>query len=608
MQGQAGRPAGPAAPSTAPEAEALLARALAAAEARNDAVAVIRVVERWLELGAPPAAARLAEARALLSLRLADRAWVRLREVTEQDADQVDALLLLAEMFVARGWPPRAQRVLERLDQLGHAGPAVEQLRRAAAAPAQQPPADAREIERTGDTAALLGLAESFLLAGSVIRAQALLERLARTAPAHPRVRALLWGVRGEFVDRHAPLEALLQETAPEVVTAAPSRMPFGGFLPATEAEANDHETAEASRHGGGLEVDAAAFPQLFRGAGGGGHELEKDDEVTMAAVLSPASEVGALAPREDTDPDALQARQSGDTQIMQVIQSGGARKLTAVEGPVHARSGAAPGANLHKTLDLRAWQQEMGVAPGEPEEDWLDEEDQDLVVMNRKEDRAPSPPPPAVERRTPVEVVTRPVPAPVAAPSSPRVALDEGPDGELTPPERPSPVPRTGPGRPVGPHGPHGPVADPPSRPRIPWPALVLIGALVGVVLVVGLLLSLRASLGSWGAEDALHDVGRGDPAHLEALSKQLAAAARARPAGAEAAELAVVESFRFAFIDADPALGAAAAQAIAAAPAGDPRQALAGALLRWGQGDPAGAAAALPAELQHPWADGVR
>jgi hypothetical protein len=54
-----------------------------------------------------------------------------------------------------------------------------------------------------------------------------------------------------------------------------------------------------------------------------------------------------------------------------------------------------------------------------------------------------------------------------------------------------------------------------------------VLIGALVGVVLVVGLLLSLRASLGSWGAEDALHDVGRGDPAHLEALSKQLAAAA---------------------------------------------------------------------------------
>jgi hypothetical protein len=41
----------------------------------------------------------------------------------------------------------------------------------------------------------------------------------------------------------------------------------------ATEAEANDHETAEASRHGGGLEVDAAAFPQLFRGAGGGGPE-----------------------------------------------------------------------------------------------------------------------------------------------------------------------------------------------------------------------------------------------------------------------------------------------------------------------------------------------
>lgn len=505
MQGQLGRPAGAGAPPTGAAAEQLLARALAAAEARNDAVAVIRVVERWLELGAPPASARLAEARALLSLRLGDRAWVRLREVTEQDADQVDALLLLGEMFVARGWPPRAQRVLERLDQLGHTGPAVEQLRRAAAAPAQQPPADAREIERAGDTAALLALAESFLLAGSVIRAQALLERLARTAPEHPRVRALLWGVRGEFVDRHAPLEALLQETAPEVIVSGASRLPFGGFLPAAEAEANDHETAEASRHGGGLELDAAAFPQLFRGAGGSGHELEKDDEVTMAAVLSPASAVGALAPREDTDPDALRARESGDTQIMQVIQSGGARKLGAVEGPVHARSGAAPGANLHKTLDLRAWQQEMGVAPGEPEEDWIEEEDQDLVVMNRKGDR-PAPAPPPVERRAPVEVVTRPVPA-VPAPS-PRLVVEEGPDAELTPPEGPSPVARST-------RSTRSPEPAP-ARPRIPWPALVLIGALVGVLLVLGLLLSLRASLGSWTGEDPQHDLGRGDPAHL--------------------------------------------------------------------------------------------
>lgn len=503
MQGQAGRPAGAGAPPTGAAAEQLLARALAAAEARNDAVAVIRVVERWLELGAPPVSARLAEARALLSLRLGDRAWVRLREVTEQDADHVDALLLLGEMFVARGWPPRALRVLERLDQLGHGGPAVEQLRRAAAAPPQQPPADAREIERVGDTAALLALAESFLLAGSVIRAQALLERLSRTAPEHPRVRALLWGVRGEFVDRHAPLEALLQETAPEVIVAGASRMPFGGFLPAVEAEANDHETAEASRHGGGLELDAAAFPQLFRGAAGGGHELEKDDEVTMAAVLSPASAVGALAPREDTDPDALRARESGDTQIMQVIQSGGGRKLGAVEGPVHARSGGAPGANLHKTLDLRAWQQEMGVAPGEPEEDWIEEEDQDLVVMNRKDDRpAPAPPPP-VERRAPVEVVTRPAP-PVAAPS-PRLVVEEGPDAELTPPEGPSPVAR--PAR----------APDPTlGRPRIPWPALVLIGALVGVVLVLGLLLSLRASLGSWGGEGAQPDAEAGEPGQL--------------------------------------------------------------------------------------------
>ena len=604
MQGQAGRSSGAGAPST-DAAAAPFAHALELAVGRGDDVAVIAVVERWIETGAAPASARIAEARALLRLCLADRAWVRLREVTENEPDHIEALVLLGEMFVARGWPQRAQRLVERLDQLGQRGAAVDQLRRGAQAPARQPPADAREIERAGDPTALLALGEAFLLSGNLIRAQALLERVARSGAHEARVSALLWGIRGDFIDRNAPPDPRLGLRSPG---PAQTPAPFGGFLPmgvsmGAESEAQDHETAEASRHGGLLDADAAAFPHLFRGGAPAGAELGRDDEVTMAAVLAQASELGDAPPRENTDPDAIRPRESGDTQIMQVIQSGAGRKLGAVDGPVHARASAAPGANLHKTLDLRAWQQEMGVSPAAAETDWNADEDDaedddDLVVLTRAPGASPatsSAPAPAPERRTPVEVVNRPSPAPPPAAARPRLRASEDVAAEPTPTTAPPPAARVAPppssttsaaveDLPV----------DAPAR-RFAWPALVLIGALMGVVILGGAFAALRFRGGA-GVDSTTAVVARGEPEVLDALAVELGAAAQGRTASPAAAELALIEAFRFAVLDADPRRGAAATLGLQQASADHPLRGTAAALLRLGEGDPAGAAALLP------------
>ena len=52
---------------------------------RNDSRGVIQLVERWLEYGTVSQTARVAQARALLDLKLMDKAWVRLREAATAD-------------------------------------------------------------------------------------------------------------------------------------------------------------------------------------------------------------------------------------------------------------------------------------------------------------------------------------------------------------------------------------------------------------------------------------------------------------------------------------------------------------------------------------------
>ncbi|MFT5685927.1 MAG: hypothetical protein ACI8RZ_006882, partial [Myxococcota bacterium] len=79
---------------------------------------VIRLGEAWSHQSPLPREAALAQARAFLSLKLMDRAWVRLRELTDASSEDIAPLLLTADMFLERGWPARARKVLQRAERI----------------------------------------------------------------------------------------------------------------------------------------------------------------------------------------------------------------------------------------------------------------------------------------------------------------------------------------------------------------------------------------------------------------------------------------------------------------------------------------------------------
>ena len=193
-----------------------LLRVLRHLDGKQDAIGVVRLVERWAEVGTVPVEARISEARALLKLRLMDRAWVRLRELTDGESaakQEVEALLLMAEMFVERGWPARARKTLARLPE-GAAG-VPEELRTLASGAPLQPPPNARELERTGSDEEILALAERYLATGSVIRGRSLLERLRRDGSQEARVEELLRALRGDFGSRGLSMAELVAELCP---------------------------------------------------------------------------------------------------------------------------------------------------------------------------------------------------------------------------------------------------------------------------------------------------------------------------------------------------------------------------------------------------------
>lgn len=412
---------------------------------------VIRLVERWAEIGDLPREARVAEARSLLDLRLMDRAWVRLKELTEADADDEEALLLIARLYVERGWPARARRALDRLNALGCDAPELEGLARRAEEPPVEPPSDARELERSGSPAQLLALAEVFLATGSFLRARSLLERVRRASPSNARAELLLWGIQGEFVRRGESLPELLRELCPPAApaedgdedwdTAEHTDVGAGGDPGLTEAP-----TAEVSLELEGRED--APFPSLFRRPPSEIPELQLDEEATMTSVLAAPAELQEAGGDAGTDPGDGGGNQGGDTQIMAILPGPG-RGLAPVEGPIHRPREGGPA--LSGPLDLRAWQQSMGVGGKDSQipldqvdaqsEDFLEDEDQDLVVMTRRELPTEEAPPAPAAPRKPIEVIEKfPQPLPAPPRPAPPVPAPEPPafveeDSVATPP-----------------------------------------------------------------------------------------------------------------------------------------------------------------------------
>jgi len=163
---------------------------------RNERTSLVRLCALWAEQEPLPVYVALDEARALLDLRLMDLAWVRLRELDKTQRHRVEVQSLTAEMFIERGWPGRARRILDRavMDYPERADLKVL-LERSMSSPLR-PPSNARSIEREGSKEEQLALAERYLCAGSQLKARSILKRLRRGKSSQKaRVEELLWGL-----------------------------------------------------------------------------------------------------------------------------------------------------------------------------------------------------------------------------------------------------------------------------------------------------------------------------------------------------------------------------------------------------------------------------
>ena len=414
--------------------DSTLNRVLQHLEDRLDPVGVVRLVQRWDEVSGAPRAARLVEARALLQLRLMDRAWVRLRELTESDPKDAVALALMAEMFIERGWPARARKTLDRIRALDSDEEVPEGLVTRAASPPLQPPPNAREVERTGSPSEVLALAERYLATGSVIRGRALLERLRRGGVEEARVEQLLWALRGEFNSPRLSLADLVADLCPPASVAEWEQAARTESIRLDDLNQADPPTAELHK----LPLDArpggGAFPTLFRRDPSTDGRLRpgEEEEVTVTSHMASEQELADAPPEEATDAGPAIPEARDDTRIMQVIPRGGGQRLGKVDGPIHTRKDTPD--RLRETLDLRAYQKSMGMTDiardgesGDSDESFLEEEDEDLVVMTRREEPLETPEPPKKVRRGPIEVIEK-VPVPVVAPelSPPPTPLEE--------------------------------------------------------------------------------------------------------------------------------------------------------------------------------------
>ncbi len=467
---------------------------------------LICLVERWRTVEKPTKTGRLYQIRAFLALRLMDRAWLHLKKMLAEDKDDTETLAMATEMFLDRGWPSRAKKLLTAALDRNPQHKELQRLLEFTTGPPRTPPANAREVDKSGSSAELLDLAERFLATGSFLRARGLLERVRQAEPRNGRVKDLLWGLDGDFDAGDISPEELASQLAPTFQNHGTSFVDLEppGFeeVTATRIPLEDDDAHEAE------------FPALFRRVGSPLPIMDDETgEVTQARTMASPEELldPASAPRPQ-NPDALDGRRE-DTEIMMVISSGGLERVDKADASVHTRR--KQDYDLRSTLDLQEYRREMGVrAPSlsdlvtEPEDTEeaaespsmsLEDEDADLVVVTRREGlthrrKAPSPP----QLRKPIRVIEK-HPTPEIEPENDVVPVGPRPMASPTRP-RPAPHPRAPPPPPEARRPPSGrPVAPPPgvppqsyedddlylprrSRPGLVFLTLVLLAGLVAL------------------------------------------------------------------------------------------------------------------------------
>ncbi len=477
---------------------------------------LICLVERWSSVETPTRTGRLYQVRALLALRLMDRAWLHLKKLLEESPDDLQTISLAVELFLARGWPSRARKLLEGAKSRLPPDPELNRLIDATQGPARTPPSNARAIEQNGSPAELLELAERFLATGSFLRARALLERVRHAEPANARVKDLLWGLDGDFDVGDVRPEELASQLAPTFQDhhQAPIDLepPGQEEVTATRIPLEDDDAHEAE------------FPALFRRVGPGPLPLLDDDtgEITQARALA--------SPEELQDPDHaplgagedLNESRHEDTEIMMVIPKGGISALDAAKARVHRKRPQVY--DLKASLDLDDYRRHMGVEPRgrsdlaedpddteeTPERDsqsvQLEDEDADLVVVTRREEPAGSAPTaPGPGPQKPMRVIEKhPTPEHELQPESVRVTPE---------PRVPRPPPRSRPPRPPPPRP--APVDD---DDEIEFRG----GAGGGRLAFVGLVVVVLIALAAWQTVERF--TGMSGPRAVNMASKALA------------------------------------------------------------------------------------
>lgn len=365
----------PAVPS-AERLEASVLRLAAAGEVRT----LVGVVERWSQVAEPTQRALLAQIEGFLDLCMMDRAWTRLQGLPDVDALRRERTLLTARMFIDRGWPRRARRLVDEALALWPDDADLLALSAGADAPPRRAPVADPDLD--APYAELLGVAETWLATGAFLKAHRLLEQLQRRHPSEKRPSELLWALKGDYDLQGTTLAA--------VVTS---------WAGAEEPEPEPHAEAVVSAPGSAVSSSSSgSFPDLFgshgedrRGDSAYPARDEETAEITQATRLSDLAGAASFRAMGAEDRDE-------DTQVLRIVNHGtdGATFAPrAVGGPRGDRGPAT--------------------SPGIREE--LEGEDEAVIQLTRMHDhqppvemkRAPTLPDPGPPRRAPTPLADLP-------------------------------------------------------------------------------------------------------------------------------------------------------------------------------------------------------
>lgn len=333
---------------------------LAASDRHRD---LVSFVERWASHAEPPSSARLAQARALMHLCQPDKAWIRLRSLTESPDASTEVLKVAAELFVARGWPDRAREVLQRALTHADDDPDLQRLWDRASAPAPELPEPDPD-----DPHALLAAAEAHLARGNTTIGRGLLERLAADNPNHPRVRDLLWSLDGHLETELVTMRELTERYAPQRVSLD---------------DLSDEHTDSITQEGKPLLLDlddgagGGAFPALFRGLD---DDIEPNDEVTEEITHAQRlvqSDMGSTDPGATPTPSDFDT-DGGDTKVVRV------RDRTGQPEAIHTNTEPPD-----PEFDLATYRRDMGILSPSLA---LEDEDDDLIVLAHGGRKTPVP------------------------------------------------------------------------------------------------------------------------------------------------------------------------------------------------------------------------